>query len=465
MKITRAYNLKVSDEKLISELNKLHDLFKKELQSILSNENIQLNSFTQQEYSNKFKGEFYSKLAELTNKNYLNWGQFQKAKYFRMLANEVRKNFKLIYRKNQIAQICKTYNFDYMKYKDKIREDLTNKNIFPTFAEIKNICRSQIVPDKHEDFKIKLDFASSQDFQTIKQDNQLKPIYSFGFGKDNWIEYVASIPNYLNYKKITKFCKPAFFKNQKDNDNWWITIPYEQSIDSVKQNEFIGGIDIGIVKPFSLRIINYKTKEVVSRNLEASKETINLNNKLRRLEFNRNSIYKKISAYESILKNKKDLDIINKKIRIELELYYLRIKISKLKVRLGRLMSRDINYFAKKYNISKIKLERLNFVENTGGKWDFSQQQNFIEQGLENIGVRHSKVNAAKSSSQNPFTKNKIYGRKSNREIIFDNFRIDRDDLGGINIGSRPDKAEEYRLILNFTKIIYSNREIAKISR
>ena len=128
-------------------------------------------------------------------------------------------------------------------------------------------------------------------------------------------------------------------------------------------------------------------------------------------------------------------------------------------------MSRDINYFAKKYNISKIKLERLNFVENTGGKWDFSQQQNFIEQGLENIGVRHSKVNAAKSSSQNPFTKNKIYGRKSNREIIFDNFRIDRDDLGGINIGSRPDKAEEYRLILNFTKIIYSNREIAKISR
>ena len=69
MKITRAYNLKVSDEKLISELNKLHDLFKKELQSILSNENIQLNSFTQQEYSNKFKGEFYSKLAELTNKN------------------------------------------------------------------------------------------------------------------------------------------------------------------------------------------------------------------------------------------------------------------------------------------------------------------------------------------------------------------------------------------------------------
>jgi len=101
MKVTRAYNLKVKEPSLIKYLDILHSILTDELQAILNNPNIQLNIFTEQEYSNRFRGEFCTKLGNLTNKNYLKWKHPQKAKYFRSLGNEVRKNFKSIYQNHK----------------------------------------------------------------------------------------------------------------------------------------------------------------------------------------------------------------------------------------------------------------------------------------------------------------------------------------------------------------------------
>lgn len=465
MKVTRAYNLKIEDVSLIQSLDYLYLILENELVNILNNDNIKLNSFSEKEYSNSYKGEFYSKLAELTNKSYLNWNHVQPAKYFRMLANNIRMNFKSIKDKNEIAKICSKYNWDYNINKEKIREELKNKNLYPTFAHIKNICRSQIVPDKHSEFRIKLDYSYSQDKQTILQENTLIPSYSFNLN-DKWHFFEAIVPNYLNKINITKFCKPSFYKNKNDNDSWWITIPYEQQMGSKSSNEFIMGIDLGKVKSFSARIINSKSREIVGRELAASRETNNLNNKIRRLENNRNDCYSKVDRYNYIIKtSKKDTtDLLNKRIRLELEIYYLKKKISILKVRLGRLMARDINYFVKKYNVSIVKLERLNFVENTGGKWDFSQQQSFISEKLETIGIKTKKVNASHTSDQNPFIEEYELGKKSNRIITFKDFSIDRDVLAGINIASRPLKEEEERIVIKKSNLINSNYELAKVS-
>lgn len=462
MKVTRAYNLKVKEPYLIKYLDVLHSILTDELQAILNNPNIQLNSFTEQEYSNRFRGEFCTKLGELTNKNYLNWEHPQKAKYFRSLGNEVRKNFKSIYQKNKIATICSKYNWDYYNNKEKIRKELKENNLYPTFAEVKNICRSQIIPDKHSTFSLKIDY-STQDKQSILQPNELIPTYSFKFVDNKFHSYQFIVPPYINKKEISKFCKPSFFKHQ-ETDEWFITIPYEQSIDLVKDSPIVLGIDIGKIKPFSGRIINLKTRKIISRELRVSKETNYLNKKMRRIENNRDSCYKKIEAYEYILKTSKDKDLIpnirNKKIRLELELFYLKKKISILKVRLARLMARDLKRIAIKYNISKVKFERLNFVESTGGKWAFSQQQEAMREAMELIGVRVSKVYAAKTSSQNPFNTLNEYGTKSDRLVKFENdFEIDRDDLACINVACRPDNKDEKRIVVRNTKILNAKFE------
>ena len=44
------------------------------------------------------------------------------------------------------------------------------------------------------------------------------------------------------------------------------------------------------------------------------------------------------------------------------------------------------------FNVKKVNMERLNWVEHTGGSWDFSQQQDILEQKAIENGITVLKV-------------------------------------------------------------------------
>ena len=115
-------------------------------------------------------------------------------------------------------------------------------------------------------------------------------------------------------------------------------------------------------------------------------------------------------------------------------------KRKELNKRKSYLVARDLIKQLLFYKVKTVHLELLNWVDNTGGGWDFSQQQDIVANKCEEYGIKIIKVNAAKTSSQNPFSPVKKYGEKLfNRNVRFKNkkYQIDRDVLASINIALR----------------------------
>ena len=128
-------------------------------------------------------------------------------------------------------------------------------------------------------------------------------------------------------------------------------------------------------------------------------------------------------------------------------------KRKELNKRKSYLAARDLIKQLLFYKVKNVHLESLNWVENTGGGWDFSQQQDIFTNKCEEYGIKVIKVNAARTSSQNPFSPVKKYGEKLfNRNVRFKNkkYQIDRDVLASINIALRQlkkDKIETTRYV------------------
>ena len=128
----------------------------------------------------------------------------------------------------------------------------------------------------------------------------------------------------------------------------------------------------------------------------------------------------------------------------------LRRKRKELQKRKSYLAVRDLLKQLNFYNVKQVNIERLNWVEHTGGSWDFSQQQEILERKAIEFGINVTKVYAANTSKENPFSpidskQKKILGviNPKTRLVRFKkkqrqrSYEIDRDILGAINVGLR----------------------------
>ena len=102
-------------------------------------------------------------------------------------------------------------------------------------------------------------------------------------------------------------------------------------------------------------------------------------------------------------------------------------------------------------------------MENTGGSWDFSQQQEILEQKNLEFGIKVTKVYASNTSKENPFTKKRLLGNPNpkTRMVQFSGkkYQIDRDILGAINVALRNKIDNKYnKIVLNFNE----NKKILK---
>ena len=232
-------------------------------------------------------------------------------------------------------------------------------------------------------------------------------------------------------------------------------------------------MDIGQVKPYSAVIVNKDETNLkaslVSKELTASKETKLINSKLERVKEHLSSIYNKINVYENIIKNNQNQEftnhIIQKLEERNREKDALRRKRKELQKRKSYLVTRDLIRQLNFFNVKKVNIERLNWVEHTGGSWDFSQQQDILEQKAIEHGIKTTKIYAANTSKENPFTKKRLLGcaDPKTRMVKFSGkkYQIDRDILGAINIALR-DKNNQFRLKYNEKKLKKNDNYVKK---
>lgn len=498
--IILAYKFEIKEQQyptLISNLNELFLILQQESKNIIQNPKIQLESFSEIEYENKFKGHFYKKLSQLTNKNYLNFDYPQKSRLFKFISEAVRKNFKSLLYKQKIATILEKYhwNIDTEENKEKIREELNELTLFPTFMEMKNLCCAKTIPQKEnftfinlegneeQGLLIPIDYSSC-DSHIIKQQNNLLPNYDIVFKKGIY-HFEAKLPDFIKQKlaknEIEKFCKPKF---QIINGKWFCVTSYflkrknKKLHNNSHKNIKVLGIDLGIVKNYSGSVVEINEEKSLlkkeglssskisninkNKELLSSKESYHLLGKIKKIKGNLEAVYRKIGLYDELIKGienkqksilfegkfiriKEDsLTLESKRKRLLKEKQLLSKKISHIKKHKAYCVARDIVRQIGIYQVDAIALEKLNWLESKGGKWDFSQQQEIIEQKvLEKTATQVIKVNPAYSSNSNPYLRDYLINKKiekgieKGRSIKFKNFKMDRDFLASINLGNR----------------------------
>ena len=492
-KYYNAVKVKLIDENQIYWLNYVREIFLSEYELLKTNPSVQLKSFTGHELSHCFRGHFVKKLAKLTNKNYSEWELNNRFRYFKMFSMHLRQDFNSLNYKQRIVDILEKYNFDLKKSNKEIREELVKLNLYPTKQELMNIIRSKNNNDSlsllqnyyQNSFSIPLDFTLGQDKQTILHPDEKQPVFHINLN-GNWIWFdfrdnikFQYIQNRINSDKFVRFCKPKFILDE--NENWYCILAIES--DNKENNEKnslvyqLAGVDIGQVKPYSAVIVNKDETNLkaslVSKELTASKETKLINSKLGRVKEHLSNIYNKINVYKNIIKNNKNQEfttqIIQKLEERNREKYALRRKRKELQKRKSYLVARDLMRQLNFFNVKKVNIERLNWVEHTGGSWDFSQQQDILEQKAIEHGIKVTKVYAANTSKENPFIKKpaKQCSKSRNKQkrllgcadsktrmVKFSGkkYQIDRDILGAINIALR-DKNNQFRLKYNEKKL------------
>ena len=468
----RAINLKIEHAEIINELEHIHNIFLQEYNAIIQND-IQLSDFTEDEYAHETRGKFEQKLGLLLNKNYLNWNLENRSKYFRMFALHLRQDFKSLKYKQDISALLAQYKFKLNnEQKTELRNQLRELNLYPTQQEIKNICRSGIVTQiPVERHSIPLDFNLGQDKQTIIQLDKNKPKYELRLN-GIWfkLDLTQQIPEYIKNKNITKYCKPKFVKNE--DGNWFVIIAVKiKRIKTKLDDSLICGVDIGVKNAYNAIVLqenknfnepcdsleqqgqgsNESNSELKLKTLPltCSKETKEINEQLCRIKNNLTNVYKRLRVYSNIIKNNYS-PAFTEQIKIKHEILStekkrLLNKRKELNKRKSYLAARDLIKQLLFYQVKTVHLESLNWVDNTGGGWDFSQQQDIFTNKCEEYGIKVVKVNAARTSSQNPFSPIKKYGDKLfNRNVRFKNkkYQIDRDVLASINIALRQPKKD-----------------------
>ena len=506
-----AVKFKITDLTLIDYLNYIHEIFLNEYE-VIHQQNIQPSCFTKKELSHEFRGHFTKKLAELINKDYLNWNLNNKARYFRMFSLHLRQDFKSLDYKQKITQVLEKYDFNIQnaKIKKKIQEELRQLNLYPTKQELMNICRcyankrnivcsSETDPsnmcsdDRSNKGKaIPLDFTLGQDKQTILQPNEKEPVFCINFnGNWVWLNFIEKInklqlhyfKNKIDKDNFIRFTKPKFVFDNEQNC-WFIILTIESKVESQDSVDFsepydyndssiktitVAGVDIGQVKPYSAVLASLTLNEqnvierakLASRELVCSKETKRINAKLGDVKYHLSNVYRKLDVYAGIIKNNKNPEltqqILKKQELLIKEKRCLRRKRKELQKRKSYLAARDLMRQLNFFNVKKLNIERLNWVENTGGSWDFSQQQEILEQKAIEFGIQVTKVYAANTSKENPFTKKRSLGKADakTRMVQFSGkkYQIDRDILGAINIALRNKINNKYnKIVLNFNE-------------
>lgn len=156
-----------------------------------------------------------------------------------------------------------------------------------------------------------------------------------------------------------------------------------------------------------------------------------LNQELANLNSHINSVYTKMKRAQPYFKTYKCI----KQIRRYFDYKFSREKRTRLKKIIEWQIANEILDIALKQKCKEIHLENLTWVNNIGGKWDFSLIVTHINYLAEIHGIKIKLINPKNTSKQNPVTKE--LGQANQRNIVFKDLTVDRDQLASLNIALR----------------------------
>lgn len=374
----------------------------------------------------KQRGELWREVQAITG-NPLKGLINNAAWYMRILEANILSLVKSHQQQVEIYKLLKQHNF---VIDEDLRNNLSNEGYYPSVTELRNLAKANQIPDmpKHSVLKLNYAFADKQLFtmndnllcslQIISKDQAKKQ------GISDRTEFQIYLPSYLRNTNVIKICKPTFVYNKKINQVM-CQVPYQFKPIKHKHMTNILGVDLGRVKFYSATVLyqnnTYSDEYVPSHRLDQ------LNNKLARLNNSIDALYTKMQRAKA-----------NYNVNLQLqETRYVeytnsREKRTRLREQIEWLMADELVDIAIKQHCKEIHLENLTWVNNRGGKWDFSMVVQHIKYVAEMHSITVKLVNCKNTSKRHPVTKQ--LGKESKRNIIFDDITVDRDQLASLNI-------------------------------
>lgn len=426
--VMRGYNFIASDyldEVAVNKITALILSLSKEIQCILSDKPL-VDKLMQARI--RAGGHFRNDFLKLRPKPTWNDVYGNKAKYYRIVIEQVRRNLLSLKERQQITEICAKHNYEFSQ---ELRNALCDNNLYPTNTVIKNICKAKAMPEQDIEFA-QLDY-------TI-EDNQIS-VTSFENGvihsrfqvNGEWLSMDVGLPSHVAFmpEGVTR---PCFYLK---DDTLWIRFAIKKTIPLIETGTCMG-VDLGLVKPFS-GAVRFADGSY-SNELFCSKEAIRVSQKIHRLEEHKDALYQKKERIAKLLVNNDCAKLAGKYQTLDEQYKSVRHKISNQKAHLARLIGRDVLAHAVHNKADVVKLEQLSWIrDKEHTTWNFAKTQQAIEEKAELCGVSVVKVNARNSSRTDPFTKQEI--KADNKRQQKSSIGIqDRDYLASLEIATRQKK-------------------------
>lgn len=357
--------------------------------------------------------------------------------YTRILYHNI---ISLLKSKQEQVKIYEILKNNQYKINNELRDKLTEANLYPTNVYLKNLAKTKVMPTLPKKKTFILDFSVSdkQMFRVSDKNNNAYEIKIFTeqevkkYGLNtSWLTFDMYLPTYIREEFTGETAKPQFYWDYNQNE-FVCAIPCK--IKKVPNNyENIMGVDLGKLKVYSATVL--RKDGSISDEYVPTSELQNLVDKLNRINQHINSVYEKkerSNAYGNFTDRQQ---------RREIDYKQSRNKRTKLQLAIARLVAVEVVNIAIKEQCKEIHLEKLGWVNNSAGKWNFSQVQNCIEEVAELFSIKVVKVNACNSSKTNPVTLE--VGTISNRDVKFKTGeRVDRDQLASLNLALRQPKVK-----------------------
>ena len=409
------------------------------------------------EEQSKLNGMLWREIHEIIGESLT--GKVPDAWYIRILYHNIISLLKSRQEQIKIYEILKSNQY---KIDSTLRNKLVQEKLYPTNSYLETLAAAKDMPTLPERKTFILDFSVSdkQMFRVGENSNVYEiKIHSRKEVKDynletGWISFEMYLPTYIRESFTGKTAKPQFYWDY-NKEEFVCAIPCEiKKLPNEYEN--VMGVDLGKIKVYSATVV--RKDGSISDEYVPTEELQNLVDKLKRM--NQHIKY----VYEKKKRSYKYRNFTDRQKRRELDYKRSRNKRTKLQFAIARLVAVEVINIAIKEQCKEIHLENLSWIKSSGGKWNFSQVQSFIEEVAELFSIKVVKVSAKNSSKTNPVTLE--VGTVSNRDVKFKNGqKVERDQLAGLNLALREPKKVKQRKIktLNVRNSVVIQRQSRRL--
>ena len=387
----------------------------------------------------KLNGTLWAEIDDIVGSSLRDKGLY--VWYIRILYHNIISLLKSRQEQIKIYEILKSNQY---KIDSTLRDKLVQEKLYPTNSYLETLAAAKDMPalPKRKTFILDFSVSDKQMFRVGKNSNVYEiKIYSREEVKDynlktGWLSFEMYLPTYIREGFTGMTAKPQFYWNY-NKDEFVCAIPCKIK-KLPHEYENVMGVDLGKIKIYSATVVRKDGR--ISDEYVPTEELQNLVNKLKRINQHINSVYEKNK------RSSKYGIYTERQARRKLDYKRSRNKRTKLQFAIARLVAVEVINIAIKEQCKEIHLENLSWVKSLGGKWNFAQVQDCIEEVAELFSIKVVKVNANNSSRTNPVTLE--VGKISNRDVTFKNGqKVDRDQLAGLNLALREPKKISQRKI------------------